>query len=210
MCFVVFFVFKQKAAYEMRISDWSSDVCSSDLLRQFLPAIAADPLPCPNGLEDDFRNCLRDRQHSGKKRVIDCQRRFGDLLRHAAVKKPTGEQRLLDERQVSSGSIFLPLSDDVFYVSHLLDDSTNLNSQLPGGLGASMPEDDLILPRRIWMRTYQDGCGLPALPDSFLEGLKVISLLTNAISDKGALKEFGIERDNSLPIDHSQDRNRTR
>src|SRR3546814_5024261 len=26
-----FFIFKQKTAYEMRISDWSSDVCSSDL-----------------------------------------------------------------------------------------------------------------------------------------------------------------------------------
>src|SRR3546814_1554657 len=29
--FVIFFFFKQKTAYEMRISDWSSDVCSSDL-----------------------------------------------------------------------------------------------------------------------------------------------------------------------------------
>src|SRR3546814_3351808 len=28
-----FFFFKQKTAYEMRISDWSSDVCSSDLTR---------------------------------------------------------------------------------------------------------------------------------------------------------------------------------
>src|SRR3546814_13303357 len=31
MCCVIFFI-KQKTAYEMRISDWSSDVCSSDLL----------------------------------------------------------------------------------------------------------------------------------------------------------------------------------
>src|SRR3546814_21021998 len=29
--FLFFFFFKQKMAYEMRISDWSSDVCSSDL-----------------------------------------------------------------------------------------------------------------------------------------------------------------------------------
>src|SRR3546814_4928588 len=29
----IFFFFKQKTAYEMRISDWSSDVCSSDLQR---------------------------------------------------------------------------------------------------------------------------------------------------------------------------------
>src|SRR3546814_4112830 len=33
-CF--FFFFKQKTAYEMRISDWSSDVCSSDLDNQRL------------------------------------------------------------------------------------------------------------------------------------------------------------------------------
>src|SRR3546814_11920197 len=32
--YVVFF-FKQKTAYEMRISDWSSDVCSSDLTELF-------------------------------------------------------------------------------------------------------------------------------------------------------------------------------
>src|SRR3546814_1775405 len=31
-CVCVFFFFKQKTAYEMRISDWSSDVCSSDLV----------------------------------------------------------------------------------------------------------------------------------------------------------------------------------
>src|SRR3546814_15968332 len=30
-CTYFFFFFKQKTAYEMRISDWSSDVCSSDL-----------------------------------------------------------------------------------------------------------------------------------------------------------------------------------
>src|SRR3546814_10230525 len=36
LCFVFFF--KQKTAYEMRISDWSSDVCSSDLREQGQPA----------------------------------------------------------------------------------------------------------------------------------------------------------------------------
>src|SRR3546814_3618974 len=40
ICFVMlFFFFKQKTAYEMRISDWSSDVCSSDLVH-------AGVLPC--------------------------------------------------------------------------------------------------------------------------------------------------------------------
>src|SRR3546814_5271401 len=42
----IFFFFKQKTAYEMRISDWSSDVCSSDLLRHQLGGgrgIAVEP-----------------------------------------------------------------------------------------------------------------------------------------------------------------------
>src|SRR3546814_9219840 len=34
VCVVFIFFFQQKTAYEMRISDWSSDVCSSDLRRQ--------------------------------------------------------------------------------------------------------------------------------------------------------------------------------
>src|SRR3546814_6928672 len=34
---VFFFFFKQKTAYEMRISDWSSDVCSSDLTTSEAP-----------------------------------------------------------------------------------------------------------------------------------------------------------------------------
>src|SRR3546814_3314602 len=41
VCSVIFF-FKQKTAYEMRISDWSSDVCSSDLEVLFPNAIAFD------------------------------------------------------------------------------------------------------------------------------------------------------------------------
>src|SRR3546814_5773027 len=34
-CSDLFFFFKQKTAYEMRISDWSSDVCSSDLVAAY-------------------------------------------------------------------------------------------------------------------------------------------------------------------------------
>src|SRR3546814_3565494 len=41
---VSFFFFKQKTAYEMRISDWSSDVCSSDLVVDHGPRSAEAPL----------------------------------------------------------------------------------------------------------------------------------------------------------------------
>src|SRR3546814_9798337 len=54
----LFFFFKQKTAYEMRISDWSSDVCSSDLISEETTqtstmfgeqlALAVDKLPTAN------------------------------------------------------------------------------------------------------------------------------------------------------------------
>src|SRR3546814_2380114 len=50
LCIFVFFFFKQKTAYEMRISDWSSDVCSSDLsstVRHDRVSPRADAAPQP-------------------------------------------------------------------------------------------------------------------------------------------------------------------
>src|SRR3546814_5946422 len=55
-CFFCFF--KQKTAYEMRISDWSSDVCSSDLASAWIPRYcpsgskAPPPRPNPEHLRD--------------------------------------------------------------------------------------------------------------------------------------------------------------
>src|SRR3546814_1530318 len=67
MLWVVFVFFKQKTAYEMRISDWSSDVCSSDLSAQHLrsehhlgAAVALDQLPA--------------------QRLAEARRRLADLL----------------------------------------------------------------------------------------------------------------------------------
>src|SRR3546814_4678077 len=55
MCF---FFFKQKTAYEMRISDWSSDVCSSDLT----DCVEVCPVDCfhegPNFLVIDPAECI--------------------------------------------------------------------------------------------------------------------------------------------------------
>src|SRR3546814_15713589 len=46
---VMFFFFKQKTAYELRISDWSSDVCSSDLSGS---RTSPGDLACRNGSPD--------------------------------------------------------------------------------------------------------------------------------------------------------------
>src|SRR3546814_9153357 len=40
------FFFKQKTAYEMRISDWSSDVCSSDLVSASMPGLSSQDGIC--------------------------------------------------------------------------------------------------------------------------------------------------------------------
>src|SRR3546814_10325926 len=57
--FVCFFFFKQKTAYEMRISDWSSDVCSSDLLLDLVVG-GIDGRQLPVGdLDELLRHALR-------------------------------------------------------------------------------------------------------------------------------------------------------
>src|SRR3546814_20852033 len=47
---LIFFFFKQKTAYEMRISDWSSDVCSSDLDFDVLLRLARQLVGRQNGI----------------------------------------------------------------------------------------------------------------------------------------------------------------
>src|SRR3546814_2629881 len=54
-----FFFFKQKTAYEMRISDWSSDVCSSDLsMRQLYPRSRSEQVPSSQGVRRKSRALL--------------------------------------------------------------------------------------------------------------------------------------------------------
>src|SRR3546814_4246179 len=70
---LVFFFFKQKTAYEMRISDWSSDVCSSDLpfrdtrsVRRIQEHGASQGLPAGFGIAADAL-------------VLPCRPRFRDV-----------------------------------------------------------------------------------------------------------------------------------
>src|SRR3546814_3917439 len=77
----LFFFFKQKTAYEMRISDWSSDVCSSDLGR---PGVAGPggrrpphrsspdpPSPAPPG-----RSRRSEERRVGQECVSTCRSRW--------------------------------------------------------------------------------------------------------------------------------------
>src|SRR3546814_6356730 len=77
--FGLFFFFKQKTAYEMRISDWSSDVCSSDLLLALHHA----------GIAGQEAAAL---QHRAQARLVERQR-LGDAVAHRA--RLTGEAAAL-------------------------------------------------------------------------------------------------------------------
>src|SRR3546814_20579517 len=66
--FVVFF-FKQKTAYEMRISDWSSDVCSSDLIEVMRVTQLAGELRRAGVGADVEHPVLHRRRHHGHRQV---------------------------------------------------------------------------------------------------------------------------------------------
>src|SRR3546814_2894632 len=82
-----FFFFKQKTAYEMRISDWSSDVCSSDL-RAYrvptavnwstaVPAVAATVLTAVAAESRDVSVGTRSEERRvGKECVSTCRSRW--------------------------------------------------------------------------------------------------------------------------------------
>src|SRR3546814_4957774 len=68
VCF--FFFFKQKTAYEMRISDWSSDVCSSDLQHQRRERKTVLPLPEPV-IDENIQRAVRSHMMPPHRRHID-------------------------------------------------------------------------------------------------------------------------------------------
>src|SRR3546814_11843788 len=87
-----FFFFKQKTAYEMRISDWSSDVCSSDLLVLAQPQIARMPQRTVGG-EFGERD-LGDQLWGDPMRAACCRPRRLDRRRLACQPIHPGAQRI--------------------------------------------------------------------------------------------------------------------
>src|SRR3546814_3923060 len=70
----LFFFFKQKTAYEMRISDWSSDVCSSDLTSPAGDAMARSDRTRDRSARDaaaPHLRCRGDRRRAETERVLN-------------------------------------------------------------------------------------------------------------------------------------------
>src|SRR3546814_17499167 len=108
ICVVLFF-FKQKTAYEMRISDWSSDVCSSDLTRggpggsRLFPAHPGDLRP-PRGSPHPRRGDVRhgpDR-HAARLRTGGCDGR-SDRGRQGPGRRLPADRRGPDRKSVVEG-----------------------------------------------------------------------------------------------------------
>src|SRR3546814_19983677 len=66
----MFFFFKQKTAYELRISDWSSDVCSSDLLDYLYVLTVADINATNPTLWNSWRASLLRQLYTETKRAL--------------------------------------------------------------------------------------------------------------------------------------------
>src|SRR3546814_3902519 len=91
--FSIFFLFKQKTAYEMRISDWSSDVCSSDLLGKLVRDLAR-----LHGIHTHARNELLLR--SGGNFRKESEHRCYELARALRIDDHRGELMRVDARPI--------------------------------------------------------------------------------------------------------------
>src|SRR3546814_8293786 len=97
-CSLRVFFFKQKTAYEMRISDWSSDVCSSDLLEQLLV------IAFPESAED--RGGIRERRGVHPRRIGD------QLGRCLAIDDQDAAKHTMFAHQVFVGGYFAFRSEE--------------------------------------------------------------------------------------------------
>src|SRR3546814_14937420 len=88
----VFFFFKQKTAYEMRISDWSSDVCSSDLrVQRHADPVAQSVGENADGVQPFFDHVARVQRAKPLQRLID--RAGGRDQRLICVRAQGGQSR---------------------------------------------------------------------------------------------------------------------
>src|SRR3546814_7434500 len=101
---LIFFFFKQKTAYEMRISDWSSDVCSSDLVADvaFVLGVAERAVkPARHHLrKPDYRVERRPEvmRQAGEELRLQPAPGFGDLLLRLGLRgRLLGDDRRHDE-----------------------------------------------------------------------------------------------------------------
>src|SRR3546814_7398354 len=147
---MLFFFFKQKTAYEMRISDWSSDVCSSDLRADIVDGAAAGAEAGPGLLplvlefeavagrtrlqdgDDQHRRrspdgALRPTQHLAGAGAIEQDAELGDIALRAdllLLDDDTGDDRRSEEHTSELQSL-MRISYAVFCLKKKNKNKTN-------------------------------------------------------------------------------------
>src|SRR3546814_17739069 len=128
MCVCMVFFFKQKTAYEMRISDWSSDVCSSDLT------------DAAQGVAQGMLTLL-DADAAGSTRLVLVGNSYGALLAYETAWRLLRAAVSIDRPIVSRfRTPILPLADTPLYRLPLV----HLRSGLPPHFGCTRPAQHLI------------------------------------------------------------------
>src|SRR3546814_4082541 len=92
--YILFFFFKQKTAYEMRISDWSSDVCSSDLPGAKCSLGGPAPPAAPSGCAQPEQSPARQspaRAIKGEPESMAIERTFSIIKPDATRRNITGK-----------------------------------------------------------------------------------------------------------------------
>src|SRR3546814_4225185 len=97
-----FFFYKQKTAYEMRISDWSSDVCSSDLRGARLTQLLKQPQFSPLPVEEQVVSIFAGVRGYIDSIAVDEVNRFEEgLLNEVRSKGADILQTIREEKQLS-------------------------------------------------------------------------------------------------------------
>src|SRR3546814_13145552 len=105
---IVFFLFKQKTAYEMRISDWSSDVCSSDLPALLVEGSRTVKLHWRSSRSSPTRSAAKSPQSRseerrvGKECVSTCRSRWSQY--HYKNKGEEPQEALSESQQIRNES----------------------------------------------------------------------------------------------------------
>src|SRR3546814_4367591 len=133
---VFFFFYKQKTAYEMRISDWSSDVCSSDLFR-FGARIEAtrNPPPLPHAIATEMHRGATAARGHGERHARACdtgtaggKRSLACLGPRAIGKQPPAAAAIVSGMDLESPCHRIAKQPAALAFKHQDRKSTRLNS----------------------------------------------------------------------------------
>src|SRR3546814_15189980 len=104
-----FFFFKQKTAYEVRISDWSSDVCSSDLMTCGSSRYrAASTMRCSGRSSSSRRS---EERRVGKECVSTCRSRWSPY--HQKITNNNQREYLYDHKPSHNNKTTYSTIDDI-------------------------------------------------------------------------------------------------